>query len=137
MWQILIILPIHSIYKERHTVMKHIKKFSALNETKKADKDEKKESKKELLDRLKKKFDVSHDKDGNTLIEVKSGDDFPYKIVEKSKEEFVLSQSSTERTYIKPKWYRIKLCKTFEEALEAIIKRYNKSCSYMPSRKPI
>lgn len=95
--------------------MNHIKLYeSFLNEAE--------ESKK--LTAVKKQFNVKEE-DGATILSVKGGKDFPWRIVKKDGK-FVLAHSFSARTNIKPTFQKKKEG-TFDECLDYIIKSHNKA----------
>jgi len=79
-----------------------------------------------LLDKLKSQYNFTFDSDkGRILIQIKSGEDFPY-VIQKNK----LYQYFSPRTYVKPKLQFIKNVKDNEEAYAIIIKKHNKSAKH-------
>ena len=75
--------------------------------------------------RIKTKFNVKNE-GGDVILHVKDGKDFPWRI--KSKDgKFILQQQFSARTYIKPTWTKKGEFSSVEEAIDKIIKSYNKS----------
>jgi len=73
---------------------------------------------------------------GDIFISPIDGSDFPYKI--KTKEgKFILYQTYSPRSYMRPTFNKIKEFNTLDDAYDFIIKRHNKTLSYMPGRSHI
>ena len=68
------------------------------------------------------KIKINKDDKGRILLQIKSGEDFPY-VIQKNK----LYQYYSPRKYVKAKLYFIKNIKNNEDAYATIIKRHNKS----------
>lgn len=81
-------------------------------------------------------FDVYGNSDEIHIVH-KDGMSFPYKIKQNKNNEFVLSQGSQGRVYLKVKYIQIKKALTIKELVEVIVKRYNKTTAFMPSRSKI
>jgi len=90
-----------------------------------------------LHEKLLEHYDFKVDEKGNDIYQVKTNEDFPYRIRKNKKDQFVLDQQFAERSYMKAKWYQQKVADTKETLLLFIIKRHNKSCNHMTNWKTI
>lgn len=66
-----------------------------------------------------------------TMFQIKDGHSFPYRVCKQDDGTFRLAQSFSPRVGIKETFKKIADFATYDEALLRIIKRHNKSCSYM------
>jgi hypothetical protein len=89
-----------------------------------------------LFGELSELYNIYHDDNGDTIIHIKTGGDFPYKLKQHG-EEVSLYQSFSERSYAKPTFKKLKdfnspdVNKNYEDVYRFIIKRHNKAASYM------
>ena len=92
------------------------------------------------MTQLKSQYDIEHKKDKKNndqiVVQLKSKNDFPYRIVEKDKK-FIVSKGYSERSYIPIKFQKKKELDSLEKCYEYIVKQHNTSVEYMPGAKAI
>lgn len=90
-----------------------------------------------LQQKMEPQYSFTSDEDGNEVIAIKSGDDFPYRIRKKNAVAWRLDQSFSARASIKPSYKKVGDFLSREEALQRIVMRHNKSCKHMTNWTPI
>lgn len=90
----------------------------------------------ELQARMESQYDFTADEKGDEFVAIKTGDDFPYR-VRKDGGVWVLAQSFSARSWLKPSFKQIGIFLSRDSALERIVKRHNKSCKHMANWSPI
>lgn len=79
---------------------------------------------------VRKQYDFSTDKNGATIVQIKNGQDFPYKIVSKDNI-FKVYKGDQQRSYTPLKFYFKKDFTSMNDVYGYIIKQHNKSAEYM------
>jgi len=83
-----------------------------------------------LISALAELYNIYQDENGDTIIHISNGSDFPYKI-KRNGSDVSLYQSFSERSYAKPTFKKLKDFNSYEDAIRFIIKRHNKAAVYM------